>query len=74
MSGDGDGDSDGDRGRGRGSDSDRGDGHGGGTRSRHESLWRIGIAIFFVALIVFFVSTYEDPGPVCGTGQDKRPC
>lgn len=64
MSGDDDGDS------GEGS----GDGHGGGTRSRRESLWRIGVALFFVALVIFFVSLHEDPGPVCATGQDKGPC
>ncbi|MEV6612990.1 hypothetical protein AB0N31_03680 [Streptomyces sp. NPDC051051] len=57
-----------------GSDEGGDDGHGGGTRNRRELLWRIGIAIFFMALIVFFVSIYEDPGPVCGTGQDKGPC
>ncbi|WP_329124792.1 hypothetical protein [Streptomyces sp. NBC_01353] len=45
-----------------------------GTKRRTELLWRIGIAITLVAFAIFLISIYEDPGPVCGTGQDKGPC
>lgn len=44
------------------------------ARERTELLWRIGTAVAVVAFVVFLISIYEDPGPVCGTGQDKGPC
>ncbi|MFD7974251.1 hypothetical protein [Streptomyces sp. NPDC059071] len=45
-----------------------------GPRNRAELLWRIGMLVALVAWIAFLISIYEDPGPVCGTGQDKGPC
>ncbi|WOX19921.1 hypothetical protein [Streptomyces solicathayae] len=43
-------------------------------RKRVELLWRIGTVVAGVAFVIFLISIYEDPGSVCGTGQDKGPC
>ncbi|MCT4357835.1 hypothetical protein M5362_32535 [Streptomyces sp. Je 1-79] len=41
---------------------------------RQNRYWTIGVTIALVAFAIFLISIYEDPGPVCGTGQDKGPC
>ncbi|MFF9868156.1 hypothetical protein ACF1G0_22545 [Streptomyces sp. NPDC013953] len=56
------------------SNDDAGDDHGGNGQNRREVLWRTCIAVGLLAFIIFLISIYEDPGPVCGTGQDKGPC
>ncbi|MFC8914887.1 hypothetical protein ACGF5F_31630 [Streptomyces sp. NPDC047821] len=56
------------------SDNDGDDERVGGSESRTELVWRICLAAGLVAFIIFLISIYEDPGPVCGTGQDKGPC
>ncbi|MCX2184087.1 hypothetical protein KV205_26670 [Streptomyces sp. SKN60] len=48
--------------------------HDEGARKRIELLWRIGTSVALVAFVIFLIFIYEDPGPVCGTGQDKGPC
>ncbi|MET9622886.1 MULTISPECIES: hypothetical protein [unclassified Streptomyces] len=45
----------------------------GGVR-RQNKWWTIGTLVALVAWAVFLFSLYEDPGPICGTGQDKHPC
>ncbi|MFE1442339.1 hypothetical protein [Streptomyces sp. NPDC058739] len=55
-------------------DSDNGDGHDEDRRRRTELLWRTGLVVVLVAWIIFLISIADDPGPVCGTGQDKGPC
>ncbi|MEU2155088.1 hypothetical protein ABZ532_08685 [Streptomyces sp. NPDC019396] len=45
------------------------------SKRRIETLWRVGTVLALVVWLVFLVSIIEDnPGPVCGTGQDKGPC
>ncbi|MET9730501.1 hypothetical protein ABZZ79_07520 [Streptomyces sp. NPDC006458] len=53
---------------------DGGDAHDEDKRRRTELLWRIGTVVVLVAWIIFLISIADDPGPVCGTGQDKGPC
>ncbi|MFF0206289.1 hypothetical protein [Streptomyces sp. NPDC005017] len=62
MSGDGD------------NDGDSGEGHDEGKRRRTELLWRTVFVVVLVAWVIFLISIAGDPGPVCGTGQDKGPC
>ncbi|MFD7324837.1 hypothetical protein ACFV9D_27750 [Streptomyces sp. NPDC059875] len=54
-------------------DEDR-DGRDEDARRRQNRYWAIGVTIALVAFALFLISIYEDPGPVCGTGQDKGPC
>ncbi|MFG2574532.1 hypothetical protein [Streptomyces sp. NPDC048481] len=44
------------------------------TKRRNERLWRIGIVVALIAWALFLAYIYKDPGPICGTGQDKGPC
>jgi hypothetical protein len=44
------------------------------ARLRQNKYWTIGLTIVAVAFVIFLISIYEDPGSVCGTGQDKGPC
>ncbi|MEU3282178.1 hypothetical protein, partial [Streptomyces antibioticus] len=44
------------------------------TKRRNERLWRIGTVVALIAWALFLAYIYEDPGPICGTGQDKGPC
>lgn len=44
------------------------------ARRRQNRYWAIGMTIALVAFGLFLISIYEDPGPICGTGQDKGPC
>ncbi|MFE5297211.1 hypothetical protein [Streptomyces sp. NPDC056632] len=41
---------------------------------RQNRYWAIGATITLVLLALFMIWIDEDPGPVCGTGQDKYPC
>ena len=43
-------------------------------KRRNELLFRVGMAVALLAFVIFIISIAEDPGPVCGTGQDKGPC
>ncbi|UUU18899.1 hypothetical protein [Streptomyces sp. DSM 40750] len=56
------------------SDSDKRDDHDQHPKRRTETLWRIGIVVALMAWFFFLIYIAEDPGPVCGTGQDKGPC
>ncbi|MDX3588897.1 hypothetical protein OG920_45980 [Streptomyces europaeiscabiei] len=56
------------------SDSDKRDDHDQHSRRRAETLWRIGFAVALIAWFCFLIYIADDPGPVCGTGQDKGPC
>ncbi|MEU6878849.1 hypothetical protein [Streptomyces sp. NPDC046712] len=44
------------------------------ARRRQNRYWAIGMTIALIAFGLFLISIYEDPGPICGTGQDKGPC
>jgi hypothetical protein len=44
------------------------------ARLRQNKYWAIALTIAGVAFVIFLISIYEDPGSVCGTGQDKGPC
>ncbi|MEV5970413.1 hypothetical protein [Streptomyces sp. NPDC051921] len=44
------------------------------AKRRTELLWRVGVIVALVAWAIFLASLYEDPGPLCGTGQDMHPC
>ncbi|MBM9624427.1 hypothetical protein ACFQ60_47065 [Streptomyces zhihengii] len=50
------------------------DTHSEDARRRQNRYWTIGVTIAMIAFALFLISIYEDPGPVCGTGQDKGPC